>query len=139
MATVAVGYQSTTADWRAKERSRNIPLHRGTMDAAELAFLIRRLPLADGYSTAVPLLDEAGVVRKVGVAVKGIEQVKAPAGEFRCFMVETEIVPGRVQTFWIAAEPSRALIKTAMVADRIGHSRCKRTDLSKDSGRRTKR
>jgi hypothetical protein len=77
-------------------------------DNEEALFLFRRLPLAVGYKTTLTVMSPGGIVVNLVLAVTAMEDVQVPAGKFHCFRVDLSNVN---QTFWIAAEPSRPVVK----------------------------
>ena len=86
-----------------------------TIDDSELAYdneqavdVIRRLPLAPGYKTTLPVIGIGGEKVKIPIDVQGKEMVQVPAGKFECFKVYLGPVN---QTFWYATDPHRYLVK----------------------------
>ena len=77
-------------------------------DNEEALFLFRRLPLAVGYKTTFPVMSSGGIVMNLVLAVTAMEDVQVPAGKFHCFRLDLSSFN---QTFWIAAEPSRPVVK----------------------------
>lgn len=74
-----------------------------TMDA------IRRLPLAVGYKTTLPVFAAMGAGNiNIPMEVQGKETVKVPAGEFECFKIHLGLVN---QDFWFSADAHRYLVK----------------------------
>ncbi len=87
---------------------RKVALSGPVFDQAELLpFLLRRLPLTVGYTTMLPLVSDQGV-SSAELSVSGMEEVRAPAGAYRCYKVE---LPALHRTYWIAADGSRPLVK----------------------------
>ena len=70
--------------------------------------VIRRLPLAVGYKTTLPILGIGGGKIELPIEVKDKELVKVPAGEFECFKLHLGLVN---QDFWYTADPHRYLVK----------------------------
>ncbi len=81
-------------------------------DNEEALFLFRRLPLAVGYKTTLPVMSSGGIVVNLVLAVTAMEDVQVPAGKFHCFRLDLSNVN---QTFWIAAEPPRPVVKIESV------------------------
>ncbi len=86
-----------------------------TIDESELAYdneqamdVMRRLPLAPGYKTTLPVIGIGGEKVKIPINVQGKEMVQVPAGKFECFKVYLGLVN---QTFWYATDPRRCLVK----------------------------
>lgn len=80
-------------------------------DNEQNVFLVRRMPLADGYKAEVSFTGRPGVTYTVAVQVEGREVVEVPAGRFDCFRVSAT-VGGISEHYWIAANPRRTLVKT---------------------------
>lgn len=71
--------------------------------------LIRRLPLAPGYKTTIGVISPLGAVPvNITVQVIGLEDVQTPVGKFQAYKVEMSAMR---QTFWVANEPRRLLVK----------------------------
>jgi hypothetical protein len=76
-------------------------------DMEESVFTIRRLPLAMGYKTTIPVT--TGVLPvQTELTVTGIEGVQVPAGKFNCYKVSFAALG---QTLWIAVDGARPLVK----------------------------
>jgi hypothetical protein len=69
---------------------------------------MRRLPLAVGYTTKLPVTSEQLVPSQIEMKVTGIEEVQVPAGKYNCFKVSFGSLG---QTFWIGTDRSRSLVK----------------------------
>jgi hypothetical protein len=78
------------------------------MDPEESVFIIRRLPLAVGYKTTIPVTAGLPIPTQTELSVTGIEAVQIPAGKFNCYKVS---FPKSGQTLWIAVDGSRPLVK----------------------------
>jgi hypothetical protein len=81
------------------------------IDIEQSVFLMRRLPLAVGFKTALntqPFTLASKVKSPVELAVTGIEAVQTVAGKFNCYKVA---MPAIGQTFWIGVEGARPLVK----------------------------
>jgi len=79
------------------------------IDTEQTVFLLRRLPLAPGYKTTLPVTMYPGLPpRQLELAVTAIEPVEAPAGKYNCYKVSFASLG---QTFWIAVEGNRPLVK----------------------------
>lgn len=84
-------------------------------DNEQAVYLMRRLPLAEGYETHFFIAGRPGAVARADVTVLGIESVTVPAGTFECFKVELGSPP-MVQTQWYSTDARRTMVKVA-VAD----------------------
>jgi hypothetical protein len=85
-----------------------IPFKGPAIDNEESIFLMRRLPLAVGYKTKLPVTAEQVVPSQIELSVTGIEPMQTPAGKFNCYKISFAAIG---QTFWIGAEASRPLVK----------------------------
>lgn len=78
-------------------------------DNEEVIQLIRRLPLAEGYTTSLPIFVSYGnTVISLKLTVAGKESVTVPAGTFECFKIKLSMVN---QTFWYSADAHRYMVK----------------------------
>ena len=81
------------------------------IDLQQSVFLMRRLPLAVGYKTTMPTTSFTlgqKVPKQFELAVTGIEAVQVTAGKYNCYKVSVSPLG---QTFWIAVDGSRPLVK----------------------------
>lgn len=94
---------------KGQSAARHIPVTGPIYDNEQAIQLMRRLPLAVGYSTDVSLLIGlgGGSVLPIKIDVSGKESVTVPAGTFECYKVTLSIG----QTFWYATDPQRHLVK----------------------------
>ena len=91
-----------------KKTSREIALDGPIFDNEECAELFRRLPLAVGYKTTIPIMATLGAGKiPLGLEVTGKEIVEVPAGKFECFKVVLNIG----QTFYISTDEHRYGVK----------------------------
>jgi tetratricopeptide (TPR) repeat protein len=95
------------AEVKGKE-TKTLKLDAPVYDSNEVVAVLRRLPLAMGYKTSLPVFTAAGMdTSQMRVAVTAEEDVKTPAGDFHAFKVELN----QSQTYWISTDPSRYLVK----------------------------
>ena len=85
-----------------------IPFTGPATDFEQSVFLMRRLPLAVGYKTALPVTSNSYAPSQLELTVTGIESVVTPAGKFNCYKVSFAAIG---QTFWIGVEGARPLVK----------------------------
>jgi hypothetical protein len=91
-----------------KEEVRKIPFDGPVYDNEEGYHLFRRLPLAPGYKSSVPVFSSLGGNKvPLTVEVTGTETVTVPAGTFPCYKLELNIG----QTFWISTNALRDIVK----------------------------
>ncbi len=102
-------YQSTTARMEIKgQEPRVFDLEGAIFGNDEWPFWFRRLPLAPGYKTILPIMAPFRGPIKINLRVSGIEDIELPIGKFRCYKVELLEVH---QTLWIAVDGARPLVK----------------------------
>ncbi len=85
-----------------------VPFTGPATDVEQSVFLMRRLPLAVGYKTKLPVTSNSYASSPLELAVTGIESVSTPAGKFNCYKVAFAAIG---QTFWIGVEGARPLVK----------------------------
>jgi len=91
-----------------KNTTREITLDELAFDNEEAAELFRRLPLAVGYKTGLPLVATLGIGKiSIELEVTAKETVEVAAGKFECFKLVLNIG----QTFWVSADEHRYLVK----------------------------
>lgn len=81
-------------------------------DNEEAMQLIRRLPLATGFTKTFSVLVSiaGGRIVPVQLSVAGTEKIQAPAGTFDCHKVVLSLA-GTHQTFWFSTDAHRYLVK----------------------------
>jgi len=78
------------------------------VDNEQSIYLIRRLPLAGGYTRTIKIFSSiGGAAVPLDIEVKGIEKLTVPAGEFDCFKVQLSVG----QTFWISTDLHRYIVQ----------------------------
>ena len=97
-----------TAEGPAGKSSKTVDQSQVVYDNEQAMDVMRRLPLAPGYKTTLPVIGIGGENVKIPIDVQGKEMVQVPAGKFECFKVYLGLVN---QTFWYAADPHRYLVK----------------------------
>jgi hypothetical protein len=103
--------------WEKEEpKKQQISFTRAVYDNEEVVQLIRRLPLAEGYSTNISVVGlGAAIVIDVKLDVTGRETVTVPAGTFDTYKVNLGIqMDGRHvqdQKFWYSADDHRYPVK----------------------------
>jgi hypothetical protein len=89
--------------------AREIPIDGPVFDNEEVTQLIRRLPLAIGYSVTLKVFSSlTGTIVPLECKVVGKDTVETPAGKFECFKLQMPIVH---QTFYFSADEHRYLVK----------------------------
>jgi hypothetical protein len=109
---VSVSYRPTEAELKfvGQAEAKTSALDGVVYDNEQVLHLIRRLPLANGYKTPIPVFSSlgGGTVIPIGMEVKGTETVKTKAGTFECFKVDLSPVN---QSFWFTTDAKRTLVK----------------------------
>ena len=93
---------------KGKEGSRSVKLSDAAFDNEEWVYLIRRLPLAIGQKISLRIMSPMGVELELTATPLAMEEVETPAGKFRCYKVEVDVLN---QTFWIGADHPRPVVK----------------------------
>ena len=92
-----------------KTQPETVPVDGIVYDNEEAMHGIRRLPLAVGYKTTMPIYSTiGGTPISIGLEVLGKEMVDVPAGKFDCLKVKLTPVN---QTFWFSDDAHRYLTK----------------------------
>lgn len=104
-----VDYQPGTARMQVTGQEPKVfTLDGPIFDNEEWAFWFRRLPLAAGYKTILPLMGPFRGPLKISLNVVALEDVQVPAGKFRCYKVD---LPEIHQILWIAVDGARSIAK----------------------------
>lgn len=94
---------------RLTKQKREVPIEGEVFDNEECAQLMRRLPLALGYKTTLPVFPTlTGQFLPIELTVKSKEMVTVPAGKFECFKFVLSVVN---QTFYVSTDPHHYLVK----------------------------
>jgi hypothetical protein len=88
-----------------------VPFTGPATDIEESVFVLRRLPLAVGYKTSIPVTSRTLSSVNTELTVTAIETIQTIAGKFNCYKVS---FPSLSQTFWIGVEGTRPLVKIQM-------------------------
>jgi len=93
-----------------KNTTREVKLDGPIFDNEQVSEMFRRLPLAVGYKTTIPVMATLGSGKfPLGLEVTGKETVEVPAGKFECFKIVLNIG----QTFYISTDEHRYAVKFA--------------------------
>lgn len=121
-------YEARQARMQPKGKdAKTIALDGAYWDNEEALWVMRRMPLAAGYKTKLPVLSPMGVPLKIDLTVQGIEEVQVKAGKFRCFKVELSVVK---QLFYIAVDAPRQVVKMEANGVTIELENLRRVDSS---------
>ena len=85
-------------------KQREFKLNRAAYDGEQDLYLLRTLPLREGYEVILPILNTSdGSVTDIKVWVEGREKINVPAGTFDCFKVITQAGDAK-QTHWFSVD-----------------------------------
>ncbi|HEU0138570.1 MAG TPA: DUF3108 domain-containing protein [Bryobacteraceae bacterium] len=102
------GDKSVQVELKGKQ-ARDIPVDGPVYDNEEAMWVMRRLPLAPGFKTSLNVLASlTSTCVKIDLQVTGMEDVEVPAGRFRAYKLELNPIK---QTFWIASDANRYMVK----------------------------
>ena len=96
--------------------SREIELSETAYDNEQVIYLIRRLPLAEGYKASFPIFPvQGGMVVECRIEVVAKETLSVPAGRYECHKLLLSVYVGTVRslqhTLWYSADDHRTLVK----------------------------
>lgn len=101
-----------TIDSAILKSGKTIPVSGIVYDHEEIAHLLRRLPVKDGYSTSLSVFSlQSGNTEKFKVRIKGMETITVPAGTFDCYYIELEDSSGEKRKVWFSADDKKYLVK----------------------------
>ncbi|HEV2962060.1 MAG TPA: tetratricopeptide repeat protein [Candidatus Angelobacter sp.] len=104
-----VDYEAAQARMQVKGQEPKVFALDGPMfDNEEWVFWFRRLPVAPGYKTILPIMGPFRGPIKISLNVLGVEDVQVAAGKFHCYKVE---LPEIRQIFWIGVDGARQVVK----------------------------
>jgi hypothetical protein len=106
-------YTETGAETRLKGTTdlKHVTFDGPVYDNEQAFFLLRRLPLADGYETTFKVHSGlSGMLIDLPVRVSGPSPITVPAGDFSCFKVVLKVFQME-QVFWISDDAHRHLVK----------------------------
>jgi len=96
--------------------SQTIPVDRVVYDNEEALYLIRRLPLAEGYRASFPIFPvTGGSVVDCRIEVAGKETLTVPAGTFECLKVTLSVWAQNAKALehhlWFSADAHKYLVR----------------------------
>lgn len=105
-----------TAGTESSTGSRDIDLEQTAYDNEQVIYLIRRLPLGEGYRTTFPIFPVmSGTIVDCEIEVTGKEKVSVPAGAYDCWKVTLAVSSGGARvlqhTLWFSADEHQYLVK----------------------------
>ncbi len=118
-------------DVSGNRAQKDIPVDQVVYDNEQALYLMRRLPLEEGYKASFPVFPvQNGILVQCEIHVTGIEKVEVPAGTFDCHRVSLAIIAGDVKalqaTVWFSADEDRVPVKydseqTIIVLSEVTH------------------
>ncbi len=105
---------TVTAD--GKESTQNISVDRIVYDNEQALYLIRRMPLAEGYKGSFPIFTVQGSTTvECRIKVLAVEQITVEAGTYKCYKTDLSIYAGELKTLqhtlWFSADEHKYLVK----------------------------
>ncbi len=105
-----------TTSAKGKETTRQISINRLAYDNEQALYLIRRLPLAEGYRASFPIFPvTGGSIVECRIEVTKKEKVSVPAGEFECYATNLAVYSGAAKALehqlWFSADEHQYLVK----------------------------
>jgi tetratricopeptide (TPR) repeat protein len=93
------------------ESSNQVSLDRAVYDEAQIPFLLRCLPLQEGYKITIPVFDPSnGSIYDIKVAVVARETIEVPAGRFDCFKIVTARKNAELK-YWLSSDHPFYIVK----------------------------
>ena len=110
------GNVKLTLDTGDNKSTRDISVSGVAFDNEQAIFLIRRMPLAEGYEGSFPIFTvQAGITVDCIIKVLAVEEVTVQAGTFKCYKTELSINSQGVKTLqhtlWFSADEHKYLVK----------------------------
>jgi hypothetical protein len=114
---------------KSEKSSREVDLEQVAFDNEQALYVIRRMPLADGYHGSFPIFPVVqGGVMEATVQVTGKEKASVPAGTYDCYKVTLKVnnagSPLLEHKLWLSADKHQYLVKydsgtAIMVLDKV--------------------
>jgi hypothetical protein len=105
-----------TINAQDNQTTQDIPINGVAYDNEQALYLVRRMPLAEGYEGSFPIFTvQGGTVVECRIKVLGIEEVTVEAGTFKCYKTDLSIYTQGVKslqhTLWFSANEHKYLVK----------------------------
>jgi hypothetical protein len=105
-----------TAKSDGKDNKRTIDIGGPVYDNEQVLYLIRRLPLANGYQARFDIFPVmGGAVMEGRIQVTGTEKIAVPAGSYDCFAIALSVWAEGSRVLehhvWVSADTHRYLVK----------------------------
>ncbi|MHC4444593.1 MAG: DUF3108 domain-containing protein [Planctomycetota bacterium] len=99
-----------------RKDTREVALDKVAYDNEQALYLIRRLPLAEGYEAWFPIFTvQGGTVVECQIVVTGKEKVTVPLGSYDCYKMDLSIYSGGIEALkhqlWFSADKHQYLVK----------------------------
>ncbi len=110
------GNVKLTVDAGNNKSTKAVPVDGVAYDNEQAIYLIRRMPLAEGYEDSFQIFTvQAGVTVECRIKVSAVEDVNVEAGTFKCYKTELSINSQGVKTLqhtlWFLADEHKYLVK----------------------------
>lgn len=101
---------------QSNQTTRDIPLDMVAYDNEQAIYLIRRMPLAEGYEGSFPIFTvQSGAVLECRIKILDVEEVTVEAGTFKCYKTDLSVYAQGVRalqhTLWFSADEHKYLVK----------------------------
>jgi len=105
-----------TTDTQDNKNTRDIPVNQVVYDNEQVLYLIRRMPLAEGYEGSFPIFTVQGsAIVECRIKVLAVEDVNVEAGTFKCYKTDLSVYSQEVKslqhTLWFSADEHKYLVK----------------------------
>lgn len=105
-----------TTGIKGKETSKAFDVKGPVFDNEQAIYLIRRLPLAEGYKTSFTIFSVmGGDTVECRIEVRGKEKIDVPAGAFECYKINLQVWWGEYKKLehelWFSQDARRYLVK----------------------------
>jgi hypothetical protein len=105
-----------TTDTQDNKNTRDIPVNQVVYDNEQALYLIRRMPLAEGYEGSFQICTIQGsAIVECRIKVLAVEDVNVEAGTFKCYKTDLSIYSGDTKslqhTLWFSADEHKYLVK----------------------------
>lgn len=105
-----------TTGTKDRSKSRDINLEQTAYDNEQAIYVIRRMPLAEGYHSTFPIFPVmGGSVLDCDIEVAAKEKVSVPAGAYECWKVMLAVTSGGARllqhTLWFSSDAHQYLVK----------------------------
>jgi hypothetical protein len=103
----------TSSSRGSETQTKQFPLTRAAFDEEQIYYLLRCLPLQDGYKTTLPFVTQKGTIYDLKISVVGQERLGIPAGIFECFKILIEAENGNSLICYISTDSHRYIVRAS--------------------------